>query len=135
MIINNREVAQLTEKNTLKTILLIFISCILYTSNWHKYATWMHFITLKSMTCFLFQYLQLLLLFLAFLFCFFFHSSVWWKYNCYEWHYLFSWVSWWISKLSGLLLACKSTSGKWNLHQFYCPSNRTYLWFHHSMVS
>lgn len=58
-----------------------------------------------------------------------------WEYNCNEWYHLFSWLSWWVSKLPRLFLACKSPPWEWNLHQFYCSSNRTHLWLHYCMVS
>ena len=62
-------------------------------------------------------------------------STLWREYNCHEWHHLLSRVSWWISQLSRLFLACTSTPWEWHLHQFYCSSNRTGLWFHYRGVS
>lgn len=79
--------------------------------------------------------ISLLRFYLNILFCVFFCSSLRREYNCNEWHHLLSWISWWIPKLSRLFLACKSTPWEWNLHQFYCSSNRTNLWFHYCMVS
>lgn len=104
--------------------------------NCGKNTTQMSFILFERYEMFTFFFIiSLLWFYLNILFCVFFCSSLWREYNCNEWHHLLSWISWWIPKLSRLFLACKSTPWEWNLHQFYCSSNRTNLWFHYCMVS
>lgn len=63
-----------------------------------------------------------------------FYSSVWRKHNCNEWHHILSRIPWWVSKLSRLLLASKSATWEWNLHQFHSSSNRAHIWFHNCLV-